>query len=233
MRVGRPPVPEKPRKACTAEGCVTPAMPPAEAKTKLGHEAHLGLCPLHTLRAAIVAKAQGMPKAATEYHDAAPYTKWVSEVAASGTLTYKGLTVNNLKYTDLTTLTGVHRVTFSRLNNGHLTKLRKPVVNRLNPFVMFADAAPRWPVEVGTVYPEHGLKYAPLLTVIVDHKNRAWQLRGDARALNPTLLWSPAHTPETRPSRAPGKHHAPVLDAPAWPAKVVWLPSRVQTTTTR
>lgn len=211
-------------KTCAYGSCPAPALTPDELKRMLGQAPVAGMCKKHTLQSAMIAKRTTLPPVKAEYHDAAPYAEWVNKAAASGTLRYKGLVLNELRQTDLAEVLGVHRVTVSRLANGHLSKVRKPVVTTLNPYLAYVATTPAWGVSLGQVAGAAELRYAPLGTVVVDYYGRAWQLRGQADAGK----WCPAHWPDTRPSRAPGTAHGAKLDAPNYPARVVHLPARVQ-----
>lgn len=133
---------------CQFTGCYSPAMPAEDARRRLAPmNVPTGLCKAHTLGAVMALKAGNLPEVTREYTDAGPYREWVTAALASGTLTFKGLTLHDVTQKDLAAIIGVHRVMLSRLVNGHQTsgKIRRSVVNRMRPFILYVSTAPNGP----------------------------------------------------------------------------------------
>lgn len=197
-------------------------MSPGVVEKRLGRGAVGGLCPLHTLRTAVLVAARTLPvraTAGTEFTPVEPYRVWLNEVLASGTLSYKGLTVRDLRRKQLSELLGIHSVTISKIANGHTAWARSRVHKALTPFMVYCSTQPTWSVEVGQRVDAAELKYAPPGTGVVDYYGRLWQLRDST--------WCPAHPPGKLSRYVEGETYRL-----QFPARVVYLPPALQADTT-
>ena len=75
------------RAKCLAEACDRPAMSALSVAAKLGNRLYTGLCPLHTVRAVVMARAQVMGAVSATNHDPAPLAEWVAAVRSSACMT--------------------------------------------------------------------------------------------------------------------------------------------------
>lgn len=209
------------RPACANERCTRPAMRHEVVTAKLGPRGITGLCPLHTVRAAVMAEAQTQG-VVHDYHNPEPLARWVAAVRASATMTVGGLTVHDVTLAELADVTGVTPKTLAELGAGTKTYVHAATCAKLTPWVLTVDPAPRGEtLTVGRKYGPTPLYVAPLGTVVVDSRGRAWQLRGKAD----TPRWCPAHLKRT--------DTPPTLDnGPAWPVRLVYTPPHLYTRTT-
>ncbi|NEK06016.1 hypothetical protein GR239_36605 [Rhizobium leguminosarum] len=189
-------------------------------KDKLGARGVSGLCPLHTVRAVVMAEAQNHRTVATS-HDPAPLAEWVAAVRASATMTVGGLTVHDVTLAELAEATSIAPNTLSALAAGTKAWVHATTSAKLTPWVLEVDPAPRGEtLTIGRTYGPTPLYVAPLGTVVVDTYGRAWQLRGKSEAPK----WCPAHLKRSNTPTA--------LDrGPAWPVRVVYTPAHVYTRT--
>lgn len=208
------------RPTCASERCTRPAMRREVVKDKLGARGVSGLCPLHTLRAVVMAEAQNHANVAAS-NDPAPLAEWIAAVRSSATMTVGGLTVHDVTLAELAEVTDITRRTLATLAAGTKTWVYATTSAKLTPWVREVDPAPRGEtLTIGRTYGPTPLYVALLGTVVVDSYGRAWQLRGESD----TPRWCPAHL---KRSNTP-----PALDkGPAWPVRVVYTPAHVYTRT--
>lgn len=209
------------RPTCASEGCARPAMRYEVVKAKLGGAGISGLCPLHTVRAAVMAAAQNNGRVRA-HNDPAPLAEWVATVRSSAAMTVGGLTVHDVTLGELAEVTGVTPKTLAELGKGTKTYVHATTCAKLMPWVLTVDPSPRGiALTLGRKYGPPALAYAPLGTAVVDSRGRAWQLRGKAEVPR----WCPAHLKRT--------DTPPALDnGPAWPVLLVYTPPHVYTRTT-
>ena len=182
-----------------------------------------GLCKLHTLRAAVRDRArqdQILTHLGRELVPVEPYRDWLRSVLATGTLTYKGLTLTDLRRNQLAEVLGLHSVTLSKVANGHTVSAKSALVRAIGPFMALCTTEAAWSITVGQHIPDaESGKYIPLGSGVVDRYGRLWQLRDPG--------WCPAHRPGSRPRYTPRPAH--VLQ---YPVRVVYLPPSLQTSVT-
>ena len=209
------------RPTCANERCTRPAMRREVVKDKLGARGVSGLCPLHTVRAAVMAAAQTQG-VVHDYHNPEPLARWVAAVRASATMTVGRLTVHDVTLAELAEVTEITPKTLGEIGAGTKTYVHTATCAKLTPWVLTVDPAPRGEtLTVGRKYGPTPLYVAPLGTVVVDDRGRAWQLRGKSDSPK----WCPAHL---KRGSTP-----PTLDrGPAWPVLVVYMPPRVYGHTT-
>ena len=209
------------RPLCTSAHCTRPAMRREVLAAKLGARGVAGLCPLHTIRAVVRVAAQNQGR--TAYHsDPEPLAEWITAARSSATLTVGGLTVHDVTLRELAEVTGVTPKTLAELGAGLKTYVHASTCAKLTPWLLTVDPSPRGgTLTVGRNYAKADMAYAPLGTVVVDSRGRAWQLRGKSEYPR----WCPAHL---KRSTTP-----PSLDnGSAWPVLVVHIPARVYSRTT-
>ena len=210
------------RAKCLAEACDRPAMSALSVAAKLGNRLYTGLCPLHTVRAVVMARAQVMGAVSATNHDPAPLAEWVAAVRSSACMTVARLTVHDVTLAELADVTGVAPKTLTGLAHGTKTYVHTATRAKLMPWVDTVDPTPRGQVlQLGKLYGPNELARAPLGVTAVDSRGRAWQLRG--KADRPT--WCPAHLKRTDTP-------ASLDNGPAWPVRVVYTPARMATRTT-
>lgn len=166
------------RPSCVSANCTRPAMRHADVKAKLGAGGVTGLCPLHTIRAVVMASAQtqGRPHA---HNDAAPLAEWVAAVRSSATMTVGRLTVHDVTLAELAAVIGVTPKTLGELGAGVKNYVKASTCAKVMPWVLTVDPSPKGTgLVLGRVYGADRMAYAPLGTVVVDHRGRAWQRRG-------------------------------------------------------
>lgn len=206
-------------KTCMTAGCGREAMSHTQAHAKIGKRAILGLCPLHSIRAWVVNGS--LTEHYTYTSNPTAIEDWVEKVRASKSLTLRKLTVRDVTLKELADLTGVVVPTLSRLSRGGNSYVQHATADKLMPWVMMVDPSQQnTTLEVGQSYPAAVLNRAPLGTVIVDFRGRAWQYRGMADYPK----WCPAHL------YRPGNPRS-LSTGPTWPSLVVYTPNQVFTRT--
>ena len=206
---------------CDNEGCSVLAMPPGAARRRMGSHGLGGLCDLHALAAGVRAGARSLPETPSKANKhVEPYRDWLNTVLASGTLTYKGHTVRDIRTKELATIVGLHRVTVSTVVNGHTSVARPTLWKPLTPFMLLCSTEASWTVSVGQrVDSMAQLRYLPTKTVVLDPYGRAWQHRHD--------MWCPAHPPGVQSRYMPDGDYRL-----HFPVKVLHLPPVLHENTT-
>lgn len=209
--------------ACTTPGCTSPVMGYATGLRVIGKSAPQGLCHLHAFKFYISHLARRIPTSARPGNTLEPagaYQDWVIRVLDTGTLTAGRFTLTDLTTRQLSELTGLHRVTISRLANRHTSMCKPPVTQALAPYLFLTSPEPpAGHVTIGSRIGEpKQLRLLPPLTGVVDRWGRLWQLRASG--------WGPAHVPGTTSRYMPKGVGSLKL-----PVRVVYLPPRLQNTT--
>ena len=174
---------------CFRDDCSRRPIPAARVSKMLPGFAAVGMCPHHTMAAAVESMRR-KGEVVTEPQPVDMYRPWVAKFYVTGTLTVQGLTVKHVTKAMLSEMTGVNRNTLTHIATGRIQSLNAPTAHALLPWTIYADPrqAANERFKIHHTYRVQELKGLPLGSVVIDSRGLSWQLHGYSHA----PVWRPA-----------------------------------------